>query len=69
MYAIKGRLKGAWIYWKYVLLYVNWNVRPVETIPGIGKRGRIKKNDRGVNSSMVYFKNICKCHNVLQVKQ
>jgi hypothetical protein len=43
-------------------------MRPIETIPGIGRGGqrRIKKNDGWVNSTMIYCKNFCKCHNVLQ---
>jgi hypothetical protein len=32
--------------WKYVFLYQNEKMRPVETIPGIGA-GRIKENDGG----------------------
>jgi hypothetical protein len=39
-------------------------LRPFETIPGMG----IKENGEGINSSMIYlryFKNVCKCHNVL----
>jgi hypothetical protein len=35
-------------------MYVNRNKRPVETIPGIGRRG-IKENGREVNSSMIYL--------------
>jgi hypothetical protein len=31
------------IWWKYVLLYENGNMRPVETIPGIGEG--VNKND------------------------
>jgi hypothetical protein len=38
-------------------------MRPAEIIPGMGE-GRIKKNDRGVNSTMIYYKNFCKHHNV-----
>jgi hypothetical protein len=41
--------------------------RPVQTTPGMG--GRIKENDGGVNSTMIYYKNFCKCHNVLPVQQ
>jgi hypothetical protein len=28
-----------------------------------GKRG-IKENDGGVNSTMIFYKNFCKCHSV-----
>jgi hypothetical protein len=35
----------------------------VKTIPEMGG-GRIKENGEGVNSSMIYCKNFCKCHNV-----
>jgi hypothetical protein len=45
---------------------VNEKMRPVETIPGMGK-GRIKENGGGVNSIMIYLiycKNFCKSHNV-----
>jgi hypothetical protein len=37
--------------------------RHVETIPGT-MGDKIKNNDGGVNSTTVYFKNFCKCHNV-----
>jgi hypothetical protein len=42
-----------------------------ETIPGMGME-RIKENDGGVNSTMMYLiycKNICKCHNVPSAQQ
>jgi hypothetical protein len=42
-------------------------MRPVETIPEVG--GRIKKNDGRVNSTMIYYKNFCKCHNVPPLQQ
>jgi hypothetical protein len=35
----------------------------IEIIPGTEGEG-IKKNDGGVNSTMIYYKNFCKCHNV-----
>jgi hypothetical protein len=44
-------------------MYENGKMRPVETIPEMGKGG-IKENDGGVNSTMIYCKNFCKCHNV-----
>jgi hypothetical protein len=31
--------------------------------------GRIKENDAGMNSTKIYCKHFCKCHNVLPVKQ
>jgi hypothetical protein len=40
---------------------------PTEIIPGIelGERGREQKGMmKGVNSSMIYCKNFCGCHNV-----
>jgi hypothetical protein len=43
-------------------------MRPVATIPEMGG-GELKENDEGVNSSMIYFKNFCKCHNVCPVQQ
>jgi hypothetical protein len=46
-----------------VYLYVNGKMRPVETIPGM-RGGRIKENDGGLNSTMIYCKNFCKCHNI-----
>jgi hypothetical protein len=43
-------------------MYENGTMRPVETI---SRRGRkIKENDGGVNSTMIYCKNFYKCHNV-----
>jgi hypothetical protein len=44
-------------------MYVNGNMIPVETVPGI--RGKGEKE--GVNSSMkclIYYKNSYKCHSV-----
>jgi hypothetical protein len=38
-------------------------MRPVETVPGMGE-GRIKENDRWVNSTMIYCKIFYKIHNV-----
>jgi hypothetical protein len=35
-------------------MYINGKMRPVETIPGMGG-GKIKENDEGVNSSMIYL--------------
>jgi hypothetical protein len=38
-------------------MYENGKTRPVETIPGMGGGG-IKKNDGGVNSTLIYCKNL-----------
>jgi hypothetical protein len=43
-------------------MYENGKMRPVETVPGMGVG--IKENDGGVNSTMIYCKTFCKCHNV-----
>jgi hypothetical protein len=47
-------------------MYVNVEMIPVETIPGI--RGREMRESSGwVNSSKIYLtycKNLCKCYNV-----
>jgi hypothetical protein len=52
------------MWWKYyVLMSENGKMKPIETIPGIGGR-RIKENDGGVNPTMIYCKNFCKCHSV-----
>jgi hypothetical protein len=40
-------------------------MRPVKTIPGMGERGKRRMMEE-VNSTMIYFKNFCKCHNVPQ---
>jgi hypothetical protein len=49
-------------------MYENGKIRPVETIPEM-RGGGIKENDRGVNSTMIYCQNFCKCHNVPSVQQ
>jgi hypothetical protein len=49
-------------------VYVNGKMRSVDTILGMGVKG-IMENDRGVNSTMIYGKNFCKCHNILPVQQ
>jgi hypothetical protein len=46
-----------------VLMYENGKMRPIETIPGMGER-RIKENDGGVNSTVIYRKRFCKCCNL-----
>jgi hypothetical protein len=44
-------------------MYENGKMRPVETT--LRMRGeRIKKNDGGVHSTMIYYKHFCKCYNV-----
>jgi hypothetical protein len=47
-------------------MYISGKMRPVETIWGMG--GGIKENGRGVNSTMMYCKHFCKCHNVRSVQ-
>jgi hypothetical protein len=42
--------------------------RPVETIPGMGVEWT-KENDGGVNSTMIYCKNFCKCHSIPPVQE
>jgi hypothetical protein len=44
-------------------MYVNGKLIPVQTIPGMGVGG-YRKMMEGANSSMIYCKNFCKCHNV-----
>jgi hypothetical protein len=51
-----------------VHMYVNGKMRPVETVPGMRKRGT-KENDGGVDSTMIYCKNSCKRHNVSPAQQ
>jgi hypothetical protein len=48
-------------------MYENGKIRPAETIPGMGREG-IKDSNGQVNSTMIYCKNFCKCHNVLAVQ-
>jgi hypothetical protein len=49
-------------------MYENGKTRPVETIVGIGEEW-IKKNDGGVNSTMICCKNFYKCCNVPPTQQ
>jgi hypothetical protein len=49
-------------------MYENGKMRPVETIPGMREGGQ-RRMMGGVESTMIYFKNICKCHNVPPVQQ
>jgi hypothetical protein len=44
-------------------MYENGKMRLAKTVTGMGEEG-IKENDGGVNSTMIYCKNFCKCHNV-----
>jgi hypothetical protein len=50
----------------YVLMYENKKMRP-ETNPGKWG-GWIKENDGRMDSTMIYYKNFCKCHNVFPVQ-
>jgi hypothetical protein len=53
--------------WKYsVHMYVNGKMRPTETIRGI-ERGWIKRMMEGGNSTMIYCKDFCECHNAPSV--
>jgi hypothetical protein len=49
-------------------MYVNGKIRPVETILGMEEKG-IGKLMEGVNSTMIYFKEFCKCHIAPPVQQ
>jgi hypothetical protein len=59
---------GEWIWWKYyVHIYVNGEIRHIETIPGIGE-SKIKENDNGGGEfNYDVLKKFCKCHNVPSV--
>jgi hypothetical protein len=48
-------------------MYENGKMRHVGTIPKMGG-GEIKKNNAGVNSATIYYKNFHKCYNVLPQK-
>jgi hypothetical protein len=43
------------------IMYENGKMRSVETNTSMGA-GRIK--EKGMNSTLIYCKNFCKCHNV-----
>jgi hypothetical protein len=45
-------------------MYVNGKMRSAATVAGIQKRG-IKEKEEGVNSTLTYCMNICKCHSLL----
>jgi hypothetical protein len=49
-------------------MYENGKLTHVETILGMGE-GETKENMNRVNSTMIYGKNFCKCHNVPPVQQ
>jgi hypothetical protein len=49
-------------------MYENGKMKPVGIVPGMGE-GRIKKNDGGVNLTMIHCKNFGKCHNAPPVQQ
>jgi hypothetical protein len=52
----------------YELMYVNGKMRPVDTIPGLGK-GEQRRTIEGVNSTMINGKNFYKCHSVSPIQQ
>jgi hypothetical protein len=45
-------------------MHENGKMRPVETISGTGDGGIKENNGEGMNSTMIYYKNFCKCHHV-----
>jgi hypothetical protein len=47
---------------KYVHMYINAKIIPVETISGMGDG--IRRAVEGMNSSMIHCKNLCKYHSV-----
>jgi hypothetical protein len=51
----------------YILRCVSWKVRPAENISE-REREEIKEINGEVNSTMIYCKNFCKCHNVPPVQ-
>jgi hypothetical protein len=50
-------------------MYKHGKMRPVETIPGMGVLGELSRMMEGVNPTMIYPKNFCRCHNVPPVQQ
>jgi hypothetical protein len=49
-------------------MYENGKLRPVEIIPGMGRREKKRMMEK-MNSTMIHCKNLCNCHNVLPVQQ
>jgi hypothetical protein len=47
-------------------MHVNVKIRPAETIRGMRGRRTYRRMMEGVNSTMIYYKNFCKCHNISQ---
>jgi hypothetical protein len=48
-------------------MYKNGKMTSVEIVPGMRTEG-IKENDGGVNSTIIHFKNVAKCHKITQVQ-
>jgi hypothetical protein len=44
-------------------MYVSVKMRLVETIPSMGREG-IRRMIEEVNSTVIYYKYFCKCHNI-----
>jgi hypothetical protein len=42
-------------------MYLNGKMRAVETILEVGEGGQ-RRVVEGMNSTMIYYKNFCKCH-------
>jgi hypothetical protein len=57
--------RGCMWYQYCIHMDVNGEVQPVETIPRMDGGGK-RRMMEGVNSTMIYCKNFCKCHNVPQ---
>jgi hypothetical protein len=49
-------------------MYENGKMRSVETFPEMGVRGQ-RRMMEGVNSTKIYCKNFCYCHNIPPVQQ
>jgi hypothetical protein len=50
-------------------MYENGKMQPVETIPGIWGWEIKERMMEEVNSTMMYWKNFCKCHSVPPLQQ
>jgi hypothetical protein len=49
-------------------MYVNGKMRPVETSLGMGEE-RLRRMMEEVNSTIIFYKNFCKCHNIPPAQQ
>jgi hypothetical protein len=58
------------MWWKYCeYMYENGKMRPVELFQEWDVGRKLRRMMEGVNSTLAYSKDFCKCHNIPTIQQ